>query len=396
LRILVPSDGDAVEAERERRETDRSAQRREQLAEVLMADGQRTVHLTVGPQPLLVVLVALAGALVTFGVLTAAHRQLGWALAALLVALLLEPLVRALDRHLPRALAIVVGLLLAVTVVGAVVYGVLSDVGNQLDRVREAAPEAARELEQSERFGATASDFRLEQRVQEVVDRLEDPTSGIGNEAASAAGTYFLCGILVIFFLVWGPRYASAAIDQIGDPARRWTGRNIVRQAVRRGRIYVLSAIGRGLVAGAATAALCRWEDVPGPIVLGVTVAATTAMPGFGIMLGALPALLLEAGLGTAGGTWRLLVAFLVLQALDVIVLREVVVPRSVTVGSAAIVIAVVVGFEIYGLGGSVYGAALAVFVVALLDAAADRDITIVDVIPELTEEAPPAAAPSR
>jgi predicted PurR-regulated permease PerM len=357
-----------------------------------VADGQRTLHLTIGPQPLVVVLLGLAGALVSFGILTAAHRQLGWAFAAVLVAVLLEPLVRMLDGHLPRGVAIVVGLLLAATVVGVVVFGVLSDVGNQLDRVREAAPEAARELEESERFGATARDFRLEERVREVVDRLEDPTSGIGNEAASAAGTYFLCGILVIFFLVWGPRYASAAIEQVSDPARRWTARNVVRQGVRRGRIYVLSAIGRGLVAGSATAALCWWEDVPGPIVLGVTVAATTAMPGFGIVLGALPALLLEAGLGTADGVWRLLVAFLVLQAIDILVVREVVVPRSVTVGSAAIVIAVVVGFEIYGLGGSVYGAAVAVFLVALLDAAAQRDITIVDVIPELTEEPSPAA----
>ena len=35
---------------------------------------------------------------------------------------------------------------------------------------------------------------------------------------------------------------------------------------------------------------------------------------------------------------------------------------------------------------GAVYGAALGVFLVALLDAAAKRDVTIVEVVPELVE----------
>lgn len=348
--------------------------------------------MSVGPQPLAVVLLGLAGALVTFGILTAAHRQLGWALASLLFALLLEPVVRLLDRRLPRVAAILVGLVLAAGVIGGVMYGVLADVGNQLDRVREAAPEAAAELEQSERFGETARDFRLTERVQEVVDRLEDPASGIGNEAASAAGTYFLCGILTAFFLGWGPRYARAALAQIRDPARRWMARNIVRDGVRRGRIYVLAALARGIVAGTLTAALCWSEDVPGPIVLGVTVGVATLIPGFGILLGGLPALLLAAGLGSAAGAWRLAAAFVLMQIVDVVVLRRLVVPKSETVGSAAIVIAVVVGFEIYGLGGAVYGAALAVFAVMLLQAAANRDVTLADVIPDLTEPTADAA----
>jgi predicted PurR-regulated permease PerM len=336
-----------------------------------------------------VVLLGIGAAIVAFSILTAAHRQLGWALASVVVALLLEPLVRVLDRHLPRPVAVIVGLLVVGAVIGGVVYGVLADVGNQLDHVREAAPAAAEELEQSDRFGHLATDFRLSDRVQEALADLEDPTSGIGNEAASAAGTYFLCGILTIFFLGWGPRYARGAINQIKDPGRRWTARNIGRDGIRRGRIYVLSAFGRGVVAGSIVAGLCWFEDVPGPIVLGVTVAATTVIPGFGIVLGALPALLLEAGLGTNTGAMRLAIAILVMQVIDVVVLRRLVVPKSVVVGSAAIVVAVVIGFDIYGFGGAIYGAALAVFLVAILDAAAAREVTIVDVVPDLAEPAP-------
>jgi predicted PurR-regulated permease PerM len=56
-----------------------------------------------------------------------------------------------------------------------------------------------------------------------------------------------------------------------------------------------------------------------------------------------------------------------------VVFARRVVVPRSLSVGPAGIVIAVIVGFEVYGIGGSIYGAILAIFGIALLDAAGSR-----------------------
>ena len=60
------------------------------------------------------------------------------------------------------------------------------------------------------------------------------------------------------------------------------------------------------------------------------------------------------------------------MQVIDGLVLRWVVAPRSLSVGPAAILIALVVGFEVYGVGGAYYGAALAVLGVALLDAAGE------------------------
>jgi predicted PurR-regulated permease PerM len=364
-----------------------------------VASEQRTLRVSIGPQPVLVVLVGLAGAILVFGLLTSAHRQFGWVLACAVVAAVIEPLVALLQRRLPRVLAILLAVLLVGAIVGGLVYGVLSDLDNQYARITSDAPRAAAELEQSERFGQLARDFRLQDRVVEVLAEVEKPTSGLGNEAASAAGTYFLCGVLTCFFLAWGPRAGQAALRQVADPARRRMLDAIADDAFTKGRTWVIVAIGRAVIVGGVTFLLCRSEDVPGPVVLAVVAAACTPIPGFGVLLGALPALLLEAGLGDGTGVTRMLVVFTLLQLMDLAFVRRVVTPRTLTVGPAVLVIAVIVGFEIYGLGGAVYGAALGVFLVAALDAAAKRDVTLADAVPELLDdeaeaaESPPAAS---
>jgi predicted PurR-regulated permease PerM len=130
---------------------------------------------------------------------------------------------------------------------------------------------------------------------------------------------------------------------------------------------------------------LCYSEDVAAPIVVGVAVASLSVVPGFGILVGGSFGLLLEAGLGTADGVLRLGIAFVLLQIANSQFTRRVVVPRSLVVGPAVIVIAVIVGFDFYGIGGSIYTAILAIFATAVLEAAGQ--VFDSDVDPEVTEE---------
>jgi predicted PurR-regulated permease PerM len=319
-----------------------------------------------------VALTAAAIAYVAFGVADASRRIIGWAVAAAVVAALIEPAVTVLDRWLPRVLAIAAVLLVVGGASLAVATGVLADVDNQFDRLKVEAPRAALELEASPRFGDLARDFRLRERVGELIARIQDPTSGLAAEVPSRTSTYLIGTVLTAFFLSWGPRVGRAALAQLTDETRRARLGQVVGVAFSHSQRYLLAAVARASVAGVVTWALCRMEDVPGPVVLGVTVAALGVVPGFGIVAGALPVLLLEAGLGQGGGALRLAVAFVLLQVIDEVVLRRVVVPRSLVVGPAVILIALVVGFEVYGIGGAFYGAALATFGVALLDAAGD------------------------
>jgi predicted PurR-regulated permease PerM len=331
------------------------------------------VRMMIGPEVVAVVLVGIAGGLLAFGIAASARRILGWAVASAIVAALLAPFVERLDRYLPRVVAILTGLLLVGVVAGSVATGILADLGNQFDRLRDKAPEAAAELQESKRFGEAATNFHLEDRVDTVLDRLRDPTSGVASEkAASAAGAYLVSAVLTAFLLSSGPRIGQAALEQVGDPQLRDRLRDIFRIGFARGRSYVLFSLSKAAAVGFAGWGLCYWQEVPAPIVLGVATAGLSVVPGFGVLVAGGFALLLEAGLGSADGVISLAVGFIVLQIADVLFTRRVVIPRSLSVGPAVVVIAVIVGFEVYGIGGALFAAVLAIFGIAILDAAGE------------------------
>jgi predicted PurR-regulated permease PerM len=330
----------------------------------------RTVRLALGPAAVAMLIGGVALGWFAFGAAESARRPLGWALACAVVAAILLPVVEMLAERMPRPLAVLVVFQLVGVAVGSLTFGTLRDLDDQVARLKETAPEAAAELSSSGGFlGDIASDIDLEERLDALIDELERPSSGVAQGVASSAGAWVVGIVLTAFFLSWGPRLGAAAVRQIADEERRERASVVLRTAVVNGRRYLLGTITLAIVTGIAAWLACDLEGVPAPLALGVAAAAGSVVPGVGVVVGALPAVLLELGLGSTAGAVRLLVVFLLLQAAHALVLRRVVAVRSLVVGPAVVVIALVLGFDAYGVGGAYYGAALAVFGVALLDA---------------------------
>jgi predicted PurR-regulated permease PerM len=312
-----------------------------------------------------------------FGAASAARRPLGWAVACAVAAALLAPVVERLAQRVPRPLAVLAVFLGLGAAAGGLTFGVLRDLDDQVSRLKETAPEAAAELAESGGvLGDLAGDVDLETRTRALIDELERPSSGVAAGVASSAGAWVVCVVLTAFLLSWGPRLGTAALRQIADEDRRSTAGRVLRRSVRTGRRYLLGTVGLAAVAGAVAWGVCDLEDVPAPLALAVAVAAGSAIPGVGVVVGALPAVLLEIGLGSGAGAIRLGTAFVLLQAAHELVLRRLVAARSLVVGPAVVVIALVVGFDVYGVGGAFYGMALAVFGVAALDAVGQEAVT--------------------
>lgn len=328
------------------------------------------VRLTAGST--LLVIGAVVTAAVLVNLFEAAKRPLAWVVAASMVAWLLSWVIGRFDRWIPRWVSILVAVIAFVLLVGGAWVGVSATLGSEVDKLRTALPQAAVDLET--RYEA-AADFRLVERAQAFVNEL-DERFGTQAEMAQAAGlasTYVVTGVLMLFLVGYGPRFVSAGLRQITDPARRAVFAAILDRASRTGRDYLLIALAQIIVVTAMCSLVFYLLDLPAPFVLGLLVGLTDAIPYMGILLGGLAPLLAAVTVARLSVYIVLVLLLVGLQAIEALVVRPRVDRHTIRVGPAVILVGALIGFELYGFGGAIYGPAALVFVWAILRAMPDR-----------------------
>jgi predicted PurR-regulated permease PerM len=327
-------------------------------------------------------------------VFSAAHRVLGWGVACMVIAIMLKPPIEWLSRFLPKVVALLlVGLGIA-GLSGVLVYGVFDDLQSETATLQRRAPAAAARLEQrDDRVGEISRDLRLAERAQDAFEGLEQ-RFGIDNQAiASAAGTvpsYFVCFILTIFFVLYGPRVMQGAADQITDARRRRRLERLFGGGLGRARGYLWYALLQGAVVGVLVFSFAEAFELPAEIVLALIAAVAATVPYIGIVVGLIPTVLMAAGLEEPLVGVALLTVGIGAQAVEAVFIRRVVDGRTLHVGPAIPVIVGSIGLEVYGIGGALYGAAIAVLALAFADAAAtDADEPLPTPNQDWTEEPP-------
>jgi predicted PurR-regulated permease PerM len=310
----------------------------------------------------------LVGAVVTAFLLAdafvAAHRTIGWVVACAIVALLIDPVVDFVQRVMPRWLAVIVVLIGLLAIIAAVAAGVASDLVDSLEELTESAPTAAADLEEQH---DVLADINLAQRVQDFVDEMDDRIRRDALSTATATfPAYIVTGILMLFLLAYGRRYFDGFVEQL-PRGRQADVRTVAGQAALRGRRYLLVTLAHSVVNGVVVGLVCSWIGLPAAIALGFAVGVLTPIPLIGVLVGGIPAVLLAFGLEDWAG-FVILAVLVALQVGEAAVVRPVVDARSVRVGPTVAVVVALLGFELYGVGGAVYGVALAVIGLAALD----------------------------
>jgi predicted PurR-regulated permease PerM len=313
-------------------------------------------------------------ALALMGLVVASARVIGWILAAATLAGLLHPVVGNLSRKIPRGLALALVMLLTIGVAGGVAYAVVDDVTTQLHDLQRAVPKAAKEIERSDRFGKGAREIHLAARAKAFVDELPERLRGgdVPDAVRSAAtrGVAFLAtGVLTIFFLIHGPRLLDAGIRQLPED-RRADVRRIGEAVYRRWWHYVTGSLGMAIMAGLVAYAAASMVDAPGKAPLAVWMVMLDAIPLLGVVLGALPLILLAATTASWQGAVAVAVLMLGWQAFEALVLQRRVEEHSLHIGPFVTVAVAMVGLELYGIGGALVSVVAVVLVAALLDEA--------------------------
>jgi predicted PurR-regulated permease PerM len=304
----------------------------------------------------------------------AAHRVIGWAAAAVVVAALLDLPIGILARKIGRVAAVALTFVAVAATVIALVYGAFDNLRTEADRFQRSAPAAAAQLEQrTDRVGEIARDLKLEERTTQLADAVDERLGGGGSHAllssAGSAPTYFVGAILAIFFMTFGPRIVRDGLLQIDDDDRRQRATQVLRRALVKSRSAILVAMVQGVLTGLLVGGTCRALDLPAPITVGLFGALVGLVPYLGIVMAYFPVALLAAGFRSVESGIVILVIALVLQTFEGVWLRPRLDRSTMRIGAAVPWLVGLIGFSVYGVGGALYGAAYAVFGLAVIDA---------------------------
>ena len=198
--------------------------------------------------------------------------------------------------------------LLGLSAVGFVSYRLVNDVTQATHRLQQAAPKRAAQLEKNSDL---LRQVHFRRRVTDLVDNIPQRLAGGSGtkalESAATSGVAFVAGlILTIFFLLYGPRIFRAGLVQVRDPARRLRVEHVLVRGTRRGLDYARIKVLEALVEGVLAYVIARAAGVPGPAALGVWAGLWTLLPVAGVLVGALPIVLLA---GASSPTNAVLVA---------------------------------------------------------------------------------------
>jgi predicted PurR-regulated permease PerM len=285
---------------------------------------------------------------------------------------LLDPIVDRLAVHIRRVPAVLLTFLAIGAIGVGTAYLVFGEIQDAVDGLKVEAPNAAEEIEErDDRVGELARDFGLTDRVDDAVRALDERVAGSEEVLVSTAGTapaYLVSAILTIFLMTFGPRMASAAIEQDPDRERRHRTALVVGPAVAHARSAVLLNALEAVVVGTVVAAVATALDVPAPSAVGFAAGVASLFPYVGITLGCVPLLLLTLASHSLAVALLLTALVVAAQLADAFLLRPHIAEQTVDTGLLVPWVVALLGYTIYGIGGAVFGTIYAVFGLALLD----------------------------
>lgn len=301
----------------------------------------------------------------------AASQPIGWVVAAAATALVLWPIVERLDVLLPRGLGIVLALVGTAALAIGLFLAVSNELQGQFSQLERQLPRAAAALEQRDGEDGVLARLRFGSLVRDVVEQTSErvaPEPTV-EDAAGTAPAFLVSGILVIFFLTWGPKVLAGAHRQIADPRRRARTGEIAAQAAWSTQRYVLTTAGGAVVAGLAGGLLAWAVGLPTPLVLGVVIGAASTVPMIGVVFGAVPLLLLAAPSKPGLVVAAIAVGAIAIQAGHTLAFSALQRRGMLRAGPAIIVVAAMIGSDLYGLGGALVATVAGIGAMALIDA---------------------------
>jgi predicted PurR-regulated permease PerM len=295
------------------------------------------------------------------------------ALAAFL-ALVLHPFVRRLERIRVRrsiAILVVVGAsFIAAVGIGGAMTASLASQGVQF---ASKAPSYLRQAEKGEGpFSKTAKRFHLEKQLKNIGPAISKTLSKLPakivellRQIANGAFSATIIVILSIFILVEGPSLARGFMEFVPEEYKDAFSR-IGKSTTSLVSGYTTGVFLLALINGIVAAVALGAAGVPFVLPLAIWAGLIDILPLVGGLLAIIPAALFAFAHSLAAGI-VVVSAMLVYQQIKNHVLYPIVIGRAVKLNALMVLIAVLVGAELYGVAGAILAIPLAGIIQAVL-----------------------------
>lgn len=289
------------------------------------------------------------------------HRVITWVLIAGFVAVVLNPAVDFLEQRarVRRGLATLVVFLIGLGLFAAMLYAFIRPVVDQAQRFADDFPTFVEDAKQGKgTVGKLVTRYKLDDWIDRNQDQLKKAAQNVGKIALENAGRAagFVVGlvtvlVLAFLMLVEAPQMLQAGLNALA-PGRRERVRRVANDAARAVTGYMFGNLLISVIAGVTTYVFLLIVGVPFKEVLALWVAFADLIPLVGATLGAVVvvfvALLhsIPAGIATV-------IFFIVYQQFENHVLQVSVMARTVKLNPLLVLIAVLVGVEVFGFLGA-------------------------------------------
>lgn len=287
------------------------------------------------------------------------------------VAVILNPVVLALQRWriARRGWAVTAVTLLALIIFVALAAAFGYPLVNGLTHLADRLPLYVKKAEQGKGWiGHIARHYHVDTWVQRNAPKLTSfaknlakPALSLGKGALTLVITMFTVFVLVLLFLLEGPKLRVGFLSLV-SPRRAAAYTRVAGEVSRSVTGFVLGDLMTSLTAGIVVFATLMALGVPFPLLWALWVALVDFLPVIGGALAGIPTVLFALGHSLTAGLVTLIV-FLVYTQIENHVLNPVVMSRTVKVNPLLVLVSILVGASLGSWIGGFFGG----FVAALL-----------------------------
>ncbi len=321
--------------------------------------------------PVRTILAAIALVLATFvGLLVVRElaKIISWLVVAAFIAVLATPVVDFLQHkaRFRRGLATVAVFVVGFAVISALLFTFVRPLVGQVGNFADALPVFIEDAQEGRgRLGELVQRYKVESFVEDNQDRIREWLRDLGANSlsllSSVANTVFgLLTILVLSFLmiVQGPDITQGALNVI-SPDKRHRVRRVAADCAKACTGYMAGALFICTIAGSATFIFLTVLGVPFSGVLGLWVGFAALIPLVGATLGAIPTVMVAFLHSTPAGI-ATVIFYIAYQQIENNFLQPTVMSRTVNLNPLSVLVAVLVGVELFGILGALLAIPLA------------------------------------